>query len=235
MAYIDSSADRKYVLELIDNFIEKNKDNIELDILYTLHNYIEYAFDFDAVPFIIGEFLHYNNLTNKDVDLYNKMFNIIDNYIESLDKKSIVEVGSGFIPILSKILADKTTKNVYSYDPNILLNSFNHNNLKLIKKIYTPKDSINPDLFVGLMPCNGTNNLIEGAFKNNSDLILALCDCSHFDENETIPLCKPYLSYIWRNDIIKKVENLTIKNKYNDFSVDKDSMPFEVIKCKKRQ
>ena len=84
------------------------------------------------------------------------------------------------------------------------------------------------------MPCEGTTEIIKGVMRDKSDMVLAFCGCSHFDDNE-LQFSDWYydLGYLWRNRIIDEVDKFATENKYQDFSIDDESMPYPVLKLKR--
>lgn len=236
MAYVKKGVDKKLVEKLYNDFKSKYGKQIGDGNLYFIENYIDEAFKSDVVPFILTEFLSAHNLSNLDSDIYDNMERIIYDYVGNLDNKKVLEVGCGFIPVLGRKLAKNKSTKVTAYDPYVLKNYYKTNNLLTIKKDYKCGiENEKQDLFVGLMPCKGTMEMIDGTFRNNADMVLSLCGCSHFNPN-SVPYemwGSPILPELWRDNVIKYVDELAIKNKYTDFSIDKESMPYYVLKLKK--
>lgn len=110
------------------------------------------------------------------LDLLKKCFDINCN---------ILEVGGGSIPTFGKYLATEQLKSgvgtITIYDPALISRKkYGCRNLHLHKKEVTNKTNIDAyDLVVGIMPCLGTDVMLELIEKYKKDFFIAFCGCDH--------------------------------------------------------
>ena len=235
MRLIKSGLTESDIKNKLLDFLGKYHKDIKPEFIDIMYQFLNSAFYTDEVPFMLYEFLSSQGLTNKKIDIHNKMFDITKSYIGSLDDKKITEVGAGLIPILSNKIVKDSNSTVTAFDPYLIKNFYRNRRLKYRKELFSVDKVDKQDLYIGLMPCEGTTELIKGVMRDKSDMILAFCGCSHFDDEELYYSYSYYeeLGYLWRGRIIDEVDKFATENKYQDFSIDNESMPYPVLKLKR--
>ena len=138
--------------EVID-FIKKHTDFYSE---YLINNRLEkckYGYTCD-----IDQIYCYLNKVNISETVYNKFYNLSKEYF-NLDNKSILEVGCGYIPILSSIYKN----NGYSIEAiNNKILFKDYNNIKTTEyDLNKEYDLSKYDLIVGIRPCVITENIID--------------------------------------------------------------------------
>lgn len=93
--------------------------------------------------------------------------------------KNLLEVGCGILPSLAnKISKEQTCGSVTAMDPKVI--EAYEGNIGIIKKEFTlDTDVSNYDLIYGFYPCQATTTMIKSSFKNDKDLFLEMCGCTH--------------------------------------------------------
>ena len=156
--------------EVID-FIKKHKDFYSE---YLINNRLEkckYGYTCD-----IDQIYCYLNKVNISETVYNKFYNLSKEYF-NLDNKSILEVGCGYIPILSSIYKN----NGYSIEAiNNKILFKDYNNIKTTEyDLNKEYDLSKYDLIVGIRPCVITENIIDLCYKYKKDFMIYFCPCIH--------------------------------------------------------
>lgn len=112
-------------------------------------------------------------------NIYNSFIELLEDNFD-LDGKNIIEVGGGHLPRLSKRLlsSNENIGVIRVYDPKLSRYEKNTSRLKLYHHEFTENCSHieGTDLFIGLMPCNGTYSLVKSAVDNGKDFMVALCE-----------------------------------------------------------
>ena len=234
MRLVKSGLTEAEVKDKLIEFLGKYNKQIDPMLIEIMYQFLNNAFYDDEIPFMLYEFLSSQGLTDKKVDIHNKMFDITKSYFGSLDDKKITEVGAGLIPIISNKIVKNSNSTVTVFDPYLIKGFYRKKRLIYRKELFSSEKIDRQDLYIGLMPCEGTTEIIKGVMRDKSDMVLAFCGCSHFDENE-LQFSDWYydLGYLWRNRIIDEVDKFATENKYQDFSIDDESMPYPVLKLKR--
>ena len=171
---IDKETLSKYLEEYFDTYNDY-LPNIYKSV-YQM-NYLSGLYD-QYVDSTICQFYKEYNLLKEEADMYNAFVNIIKHKHPDLSDKTILDVGSGFLPQLGRELA-KYSKHVISIDKNVI-DYNNPSNLEVIKKdVISYKDLPDADIIVGLLPCEATPYIIDKSCDIGSDFIIALCTCIH--------------------------------------------------------
>ncbi len=170
------------------NFINKySKYYDEFELLYLKD--VDLSAPQENMPDILRQILTELELIKDEDNAYLQFTNLIEKTFGL--EKNIVEIGGGIIPSLSKIIALKQKKGTITvYDPR-LIKEGKFNNLILKKDKFTVKTNVsNVSLFIGFMPKNATELIINKACMENKDFIITLCgdglsdEDSYYEDNE---------------------------------------------------
>lgn len=95
----------------------------------------------------------------------------------NLNGLNIVEVGCGYIPVLSNIIKENSNCHITAINNKILIK--NYNNIQTIEAdLSLFFDFSKFDLIVGFRPCNITEQIILDCFKAKKNFIIYLCPCA---------------------------------------------------------
>lgn len=144
----------------------------------------------EAIKFIKKNFLYENdtdiilqirsklNLIPPEQDIYQGFINNLKQY--NLNRGDLLEVASGFYPILSERLTSEPNVNqVTAIDPQIIPCS--SAKLKTQKCRFKLTDNTKKyNCLVALKPCEITIDIIQNAFKYHKPFSVGLCGCTHF-------------------------------------------------------
>lgn len=161
----------------------------------------------------INQIYCYLNLIKDDINPYRGFQKFLDKTFNIKHTKSILEVGSGSIPILSHLIENKYKTKVDIQDPITLFANYNKGNI--FKEEFDENTDIsNYDLIIGYNPCEASEAIIRNAIKSKKNFSIALCSCCHLPHNY-----KEKSSEIWHNyllDIAKRLgkDNYKIKIAY---------------------
>ena len=163
--------------------------------------------------FIKMSFLNSYFAEGIDIDIMNQVYEtigLLDNYtnIYSVNLKhlmecydintDILEVGGGYVPAFAKKLSDQQKSGSVSVmDPELIVK--NHGNLILYKENFSDKTDVSSyKLLVGIEPCDATIPMIKSANKNNFDMYMMLCGCTHFEDlyRYTVITYESWLNYV---------------------------------------
>ncbi len=126
-------------------------------------------------PMILREIFSKFDLYYEGADEYRFIAGLLEKY-QFLDGNCL-EVGAGFYPRLAEILLPSIKGSLTLYDPDI---HFTDLDAKIIKEPFTRKSDISScDTLYALYPCGGTIPVLEKAFREDKNLLLAFCDCDH--------------------------------------------------------
>ena len=126
----------------------------------------------------IAQFYKEYDLLDEHSDMYKAFVKIIKFRHPDLSNATILDVCGGMVPQLGRELA-KEAKHVMVVDRNMVFKN-NPDNLEPIKRrIESYRDLPKADIVVGLLPCEGTQHVIDYAVANKRDFVLALCGCWH--------------------------------------------------------
>jgi len=97
----------------------------------------------------------------------------------------MLEVGAGHFPVFAKYIdlrqQELGTGMITAYDPQLVTERLG--NIKLHKKRFTYDTEIDQfDLLIGVSPCKATEMLMRQAIQKQKEFFVALCGCSHFEE-----------------------------------------------------
>ena len=124
-------------------------------------------------------YCHLNKINIKETVYFN--FYKLTKKLFDLKKGTILEVGCGYIPILSSIYKQNGF-DVDAVDKKILFK--NYKQVHTIEFDLTKEfDLSNYHLIVGLRPCTITENVIELCYRYHKSFIIYLCPCIHKPKN----------------------------------------------------
>ncbi len=136
---------------------------------------------------------------------YFRFFKIIQKYF-NLKNKNLVEVGCGYIPVLSNIIKKNTNCKITAINNKILIK--NYNDINTIETDLTQDfDFNNYDLIVGFRPCIITEKIILECFKYKKEFIIYLCPCANEPLNKTNYNHKTWHYQDWHRYLIQLVKN----------------------------
>lgn len=123
---------------------------------------------------IINQIYCYLNLIEENINPYLEFYNILNNNFD-LKNMKILEVGCGFIPILSKIFSDNNIS-IDIIDPLVTFKTLNAGKV-LNEKFSIDTNIDNYDLIIGYNPCGATENMIRKSITESKDFCIFLCGC----------------------------------------------------------
>ena len=117
------------------------------------------------------------DMLDPDKNIYEGFANLLE---ENFDiNRNIVEIGGGKITSLAKKIALRQTNGtITAYDDKLITTDSNLPNLLLEKRRLQKDESLNADMIIGFMPCDGTQTAIDLAKRNRIDFMIALCEGS---------------------------------------------------------
>ncbi len=147
-----------------------------------IYDYVRQNFLIDLES---GKPLDANRAIFEELGLNNKLQkDYYKNFIKYMKKemgidKNLLEVGCGILPALAnRISKEQSSGSVTVMDPKVI-ESY-EGNIEIIKKEFTIDTDVSKyDLIYGFYPCEATLTMIKSSFKNDKDLFLELCGCSH--------------------------------------------------------
>lgn len=147
-------------------------------------NFLRYYHDFEHIDILSQIYSHISVLSD-DRDVYKKFMNFINEKYGL--NQDILEVGSGFFPILAeKIDTYQQSINkgsITAIDPLLIPTSLG--NVKLYKSSFSSNMSLkNYTLVTSMYPCESTVRIIESANAQDKDFSLLTCGCTHFPDYE---------------------------------------------------
>lgn len=146
----------------------------------------------------INQIYCYLNIVNDKINSYKEFIKIIQKHF---NKKKILEVGAGTIPILAKYL-EIEKYNIDIIDPNIIFDNITKG--KIINDYFDRKTDIsNYDLIIGYNPCKATEDIIINSIESKKDFCIALCGCCFLPKS-----FKERSPKIWHNYLIDLAKKL---------------------------
>lgn len=206
--------------ELSENFM----DNIGENRVYS--EFTQLYDELGALPPCGNAYIAY-------LDMIIKNFDITGN---------ILEVGGGAIPSFAKKVAKKQIElgkgTITVYDPRLLSVTYEeYPNMILKKQECNNKIDISEyDLLLGIMPCLGTDNMLELIEKYKKDFFVALCGCDHdayrlgyYKYGFYRPSYYDYINYA------KEICEENNRELVQDFLPDRFDISYPVIYSKRKQ
>lgn len=148
------------------------------------------------------------DLIAEEDDLYDGFLKILAQY--DLNKGDILEIASGFYPILAEKLAKQPNiRSVTAVDPRVIPSPLKQ--VQTEKRLFKLSDNTKKyTCFVALKPCEATISIIKNAYSFHKPFTIGLCGCTHFTYiNQLLPI-----SY---GDWEKHVEGV-IKDNLEDYA-----------------
>lgn len=117
-------------------------------------------------------------LIAKENDLYDGFLNNLKQY--NLNRGDILEVASGFYPILAEKIAESSeVSSVTAVDPCVIPSPLEK--VKTARQLFKLSDSIEKySCLVALKPCEATIRIIKNAYIFHKPFTIGLCGCTHF-------------------------------------------------------
>lgn len=184
-------------MEMIDRrrfeqaFYEDEFNHFFEQLIENHFDYVMFMRELLAAP----EFIYANNISSIPVELiqlFSKLqviYSAIDPYLYicgllknlSFLDGNCCEVGAGAYPRLAELVQPylKQSKHQLTiYEPDIILDKLD--NARIIRDKFTKETNIaDIDTIYGLFPCGATISMIDKAFEEDKNLLLAFCSCNH--------------------------------------------------------
>lgn len=172
-----------------------------------------------AVDFIKKHFLS-SHFFLEDIDIMCQVYQLTGtyemfpcnpylNYLREMKKtfdidRDLLEVGSGFYPAMAKIISDIQVKgSITAMDYDSVISELGK--IRILKEHFTVDTDVSKyEMIFGVMPCEGTIPMIYSANKNDKDLFIGLCGCTHFENPESIPFITSQTWFDYVESIVKK-------------------------------
>lgn len=123
---------------------------------------------------IINQIYCYLELIKDEINPYKEFIKITKKYFKI--NCNILEVGSGYIPILAKYLENDAK--VTMMDPKIIFRDYAKGTIK--NESFTLNTNLDKyDLIIGYNPCEATESMIRNAITNQKDFAIATCGCCY--------------------------------------------------------
>ena len=153
---------------------------------------------------VINQIYCYLEIVPDNINPYKEFIKILKQYFNN--KKSILEVGAGYIPIVAKYLENDYDMTIM--DPKIIFKNYAKGTIE--NEFFTLNTNLDKyDLIIGYNPCEATESMIINAIKHKKDFIIATCGCSY------LPLSyKDRTKENWHRYLIKKAYLLG-RNEYD--------------------
>lgn len=177
------------------NYFEKKNDILEFIIRYEkeygiMALWMEEVIISDTIlnlnstniPVSLAQILSKFNVYNHSKDEYIEMFKLLKEY--SLLEGNCCEIGAGRYPRLAELTAPEIKlKNgtLTIYDPNTMISKME--NVKIIKDEFRKNTNIDYiDTIYAMYPCEATATIVEKAFEEDKNLMLAFCGCNQTNQ-----------------------------------------------------
>ncbi len=193
------------------NFVKNNKEiyndisaeelelAIELDLGLVLPVY--------KTPSRLSQIFSKFEIYNNGKDYYLELVKLLEKY--SFLEGNVCEIAAGRYPRLAELTAPKIKMNggnLTIYEPNIILSQLD--NITIIKDEFTKNSNIDKfDTLYALKPCEATITMVERAFEEDKNLMIAFCGC----DNSTKKYPKWDVGKYWADSFC-----MEFKDRYND-------------------
>ena len=169
---------KKIYYSIVDRFLRKNKDlftNVEIQSIK--HHILCEKYPEVYHKDIIREIFDYLALLPVEENLYITFMNELLKH-HDIENKKIIEVGGGIFPNLASRLSTKLNKGTITvFDPRLDPRIKSTPRMILKKEEFTRKTPVDyADLIIGLMPCKGTDVLVDQAIDNKKDFMVWFCE-----------------------------------------------------------
>lgn len=169
---------------------------------FIVNNFFNESFEVDFYPDVMHQ-------VYATTGAYDYCENFYDMCIKEISKtysldQHILDVGCGFYPGFAERVGKlQHDGSITAMDYDLITTE--HGNVKLIKSTFTENtDLTNFDLVLGIMPCEATIPMIKASNKQDKDLFIQLCGCTHFENiNPYIPVSLE-MWYLYLEHILEK-------------------------------
>ncbi len=159
-------------------------------------NFIVNNFDYNTSVDIIAQIRSKLDLFRPEKDPFQGFINYLRS--KGLLKGKILEIGSGYYPILAERMADEQGIEVTGIDPKLVETEIPK--LKLIKGSFPEDVRIKDfDVVVAMMPCEITIPVINAAIEERKPFSIMLCQCAPSIE---LKYAAPYSIDFWVDKVI---------------------------------
>lgn len=169
------------MIEFVMNHISQYQGKVGYNILGTLATdyFLQNPTNNIPVSTSVGELLSKFNIYNEGCDPYIEMAKLLDQY--SFLEGNCCEVAAGDYPRLAELTIPKIKLNhgnLTIYEPDVI--PCNIKDVKIVRERLTKDTDITQfDTLYGMFPCSATLSIVEKAFEEDKNLMLAFCDCNH--------------------------------------------------------
>lgn len=198
-------------------YMEPERDYIQTNFL---NSFFVEGIDIDIMSQVYDTIGLLDNYPN----LYRANLNHLMEYYDI--NTDILEVGGGYVPTFAKKISDnQKSGSVSVIDPSLIVNKFGK--VKLYKENFTDRTDVSDfKLLVGVQTCDATLPMIKSANKNNLDLYMMLCGCTHFEDVERYS----YVTYgMWLNYVEQIMKDTIPDNRSYSFD-DIEGAPYYVLR-----
>lgn len=167
-----SQEKRKEILE----FYWKYKDLFDENTQYIFN---EFSLGNDLICDTLFEFYTYFHAIADSINPYYVFYKYLCQKHQSISKKKILEVASGYIPAFSYLLAlhEKMEHQIIAMDPVSL--PLNIKGVTIKQDLFTPQTNLQKiDLLVAHCPCDALEIIINKAVKEKKEFTIQTCKCA---------------------------------------------------------
>lgn len=190
------------------------------------------AFQEDVISDLFMEIYSHCNVTSDFMeDPYKYYADFLLNYFDDLGNKQILEVGAGAYPTLTEKIADyivktNSTGSITGIDPNLITTDIP--NATLEKKVLEDISLTNYNLLIGQSPCEATEEIILKSCKEQKEMSILLCGCTHMGTYVSYDTWVEYLCFL-----IKKHKSPDFK--FEELYLPESSgVPYPILTLKKQ-
>ena len=131
------------------------------------------------IPATLAQLFSRFGVFKEGADPYLELYKLLENY--SFLEGNVCEIAAGRYPRLAELTAPQIKERGGSltvYEPNIIFSEMD--NMTIVQDEFTKKTDINQfDTLYASWPCEVTAPIVEKAFENDKNLMLAFCSCNN--------------------------------------------------------
>lgn len=186
------------MIEFVMSHISQYQEKVGYNILGTLATdyFLQSTTNNIPVSTGVGELLSKFDIYNEGCDPYIEMTKLLDQY--SFLEGNCCEIAAGDYPRLAELVIPKIKLNhgkLTIYEPDVIFCDIK--GVKIIRERFTKDTDITEfDTLYGMFPCNATLSIVEKAFEEDKNLMLAFCDCDHSTKEHS-----KWIGKYWAEDL----------------------------------
>lgn len=178
------------------------------ELEYIKDQFLGYYFEHDIFVDIMSQVYQETGVFDVVTDnIYNQFLQVLATRYDI--NQDILDVGCGYMPAFAKMVAShQESGSVTGVDKNLITTNFE--DIKAIKAKFSLNfDVARYNLIYGLQPCEATPDMIRIANKNDKDLCILVCGCTHFNITPIWPV-NEYLIYQRWIEYLEEIMKSTI-------------------------